>query len=708
MRSYQNGRRWWGTWMVAGLAVGSLAMASCADHTKTTTGETTKRFQLTPAADCDDVEDQIVDALVEQALNDRYNNYRGGIDFQNNTNNSSQNNTAEPTDPGENDGPDDFTTTNVQEEGVDEADFMKTDGKFVYVLRGQELVILKSWPAEDTEIVGRIALPGGYPSAMFLKGDRVALFSNVYVYACDDRRLNNFPENNGIDPLPVEDCVEDGDGFSGTRITVVDVTNRTSPTILRSLDVESQYNNARMIGSDVYMVSNSYSVTPNGYWDLVWGENTNLPTVTWESTEEEVELARDQARPIMRQLVAGLVANEGVQDFLPRKRVVNSDGTVASEGNLYACTDVYLPAQPTTLGMLNITHFKIDNDSSDMSSTGLLAGGWTVYGSQQNLYVAMSSRAWWWGWGSADNSSHIHKFALDGPNNKARYAASGEVDGWLLNQFSMSEYEGHLRVATTDNEWIWDDQSQTGIETGGNHVIVLKEETGELVETGSIRNLATGEQVFSARFLGNKGYVVTFRQTDPLFTFDLTDPTNPVLKGELKINGFSSYIHPMGPNHLLTIGQDATDEGVVLGVHLQIFDVTDLNAPTRTYQHKLSTGPWSSWSEAMWDHHAFTYHLGKEVLAIPFNSWDEGTGEDPFSGLVVLKASNTTGFEELGRVQHGDLVTPECTDCGWGYHWWVNIRRSIFMEDYLFSISDVGVKVNDLLDPSVEHAAVTF
>jgi len=717
MKTQKTENRWWGTWAIAGIvAASSLALGCVADNTKDPSSSTSlKRFQLTPAASCTDVEDQIVDALVEQALNERYNSYHRGWD---DSFDGSQNNLAEPGPPPATVGnnanspeaaPDDFTTTNVQEEGVDEADFVKTDGTHVYTLRGNQLIIMKSWPADETEIIGRLSLPHGHASSMFLNGDRIALFSNVYSYGCVS---NNFPEerpiNNGWDSEPWggSECSGTQDSFNGTRITVVDISNRTSPTILRNMDIESHYNNARMIGSDVYMVSNSHTATPQGYWDLVWGDSLGLPEVDWNSTEQERETARNTARSAMRQGIRALIAADGVQSFLPKKRLVAADGTVSSTGELYKCTDVYLPTQPTQLGVLNVTHFKIDDDSGSISSTGLLAGGTTVYSSQENLYVALSSRAWFWGWGSADNSSHVHKFALDGPNNKARYAASGEVDGWLLNQFSMSEYQGHLRLATTDNQWVWD-AATGGADVGGNHVIILKEDQGILVETGSIRNLAPDERVFSARFLGDKGYVVTFRETDPLFTFDLSNPNNPQLKGELKINGFSSYIHPMGPNHLLTIGQDATDEGIVLGVHLQIFDVSDMENPTRTYQHLLSTGPWSSWSEAMWDHHAFTYHAGKEILAVPLNSWDYDNGGDPFSGLVVLKASNTTGFEELGRVDHSDLTG--CANCDpWGYHWWVDIRRSIFMDDFLFSISDVGVKVNGLQDPDIEHASVIF
>jgi hypothetical protein len=214
--------------------------------------------------------------------------------------------------------------------------------------------------------------------------------------------------------------------------------------------------------------------------------------------------------------------------------------------------------------------------------------------------------------------------------------------------------------------------------------------------------------------MGPKGYMVTFRQTDPLFTFDLSDPQNPRMLGELKINGFSSYMHPMGENHLLTIGQDADDEGRVQGVHLQIFDVSNMAKPVRTFQEKVSTGSWSSQSEALQDHHAFTYHDEKEILAFPINIYGQSMNEH-FTGLLIYKASKTKGFEKIGQVGHGDVVkqvwcekTTTTTDCvpGPDYQWWTQMRRSLFIEDFVYSLSDVALKVNKLLNPSTQLASV--
>lgn len=670
----------------------------------------TASFKLQPATSCQTLGEQIVNVATEQILQDRYeNHYRdfaedGGV---NNTNAPAADPGAEGDASGD-DSPDDYTTTNNQEAGVDEADFLKTDGDYIYTLSGRDLVIVDSWPANEASEVGRISLgeegqQSTWPADMFLLGDKIAVFSHVYNYsdARDDSEDYSWR-----------------DGFQGTRVSVIDVSSRSEPRLERQLDIEGHYNNARMIDGDVYLVSNAQLQLPNNVYNIAWDENSNLPEAKWDADSQEIARLKGIARGKVRELVAQRISGTDVTDMLPRKRVYDSSGTQLVEAPMYSCTDMYIPSQLARLGVLNITHLDL-SEKSNITSTGVLASGWTIYASQDSLYTAMSSGGWWWGWGwgSRSNDTHIHKFRLNTPDNRPEYAASGKVDGWLLNQFSMSEYQNHLRVATTDNEWSWDEQTGESTASGGNHLTILKEETGGLVETGSVRDLAPGEQIYSARMLGPKGYMVTFRQTDPLFTFDLSDPTNPKLEGELKINGFSSYMHPIDANHLLTIGQDADDEGRVTGVHLQIFDVSDMKNPKRTHQHLISTGDWSSWSEAMWDHHAFTYHAGKKILGVPMNihDWSDYDGEN-FSGLLLFKIDTTTGISELGRIDHADMTSAyycavynedwACNTEHEDHHWWTSIRRSIFIEDYVYSISDIGMKINDMFGDQNELKAL--
>jgi len=305
----------------------------------------------------------------------------------------------------------------------------------------------------------------------------------------------------------------------------------------------------------------------------------------------------------------------------------------------------------------------------------------------------------------------------------------------------MDEHEGNLRVATTDwNSWGWGEGDvATGTDGGtaeagsgstdpapppteteptepGSNVFVLAQQGADLVTVGEVRGIAPGEQIYAARFMGDTGYVVTFRQTDPLFVLDLSEASSPTVVGELHVNGYSSYLHPMEDGYLLAVGMDGEADGTINGFAVSLFDVRDPTAPARVDQLTVSSDNWS-WSESLWDHHAFTFHDG--VLSVPIYTYDydDATGAwDGFSGMLVAGV-DTAGVTELGRVDHADLVgDSECLwDAEeWGYdpcadsYWYANMRRSVVIDGNLYSISDYGVKVTDQDDPATEVARVLF
>jgi len=533
------------------------------------------------------------------------------------------------------DGPTSFTGTNVQEVAVDEADLVKTDGKFIYAANDGKVLILESWPPEETGMVARVSLPdAARPTALYLHGDTLLVLSSV--------RLQ----------------FSDAGATQGTRITYIDVKDRTRPAIERHVDLEGALVQSRLIGSDLYLVSNAA---------------TRLPNSLVQRGQRFMQKTRGLTHKQLAKHLKKSLTRAEINASMPHMRSHRIGGKFRQ---LVSCGNTYVPRARGPIGALTLTHLRL-NRHEPPKTIGVLGGGLRVYASTDALYVASNT-----------GNSQIHKFELNaGTELEPKYVGSGAISGYLLNQFSMSEHKGFLRVATTDG--------------GGNNLFVLGEnQTGnELEVVGSIKGLARGERIFAARMFGDKGYIVTFRQTDPLYTLDLSDPSDPRVVGELKINGFSSYIHPLDGDRLLTIGQDADGRGRLQGVHLQIFDVSDPSAPTRTHHQRLGQG---SQSVAQNDHHAFTYDPATKTLAIPAQQY--GGGGDYFSGLLVYRIDAQDGFAELGRVSHSDRVAEYAAArckrqrCGRRHHTGqrVPMLRSIVMDHYLYSLSGIALEVNDL------------
>ena len=278
-----------------------------------------------------------------------------------------------------------------------------------------------------------------------------------------------------------------------------------------------------------------------------------------------------------------------------------------------------------------------------LDSDAILTDGETVYASPTAMYVATSR---WPDPALADDaraprgSTLIHKLDTSDPS-RTTHRASGAVPGFLLNQFSLSEHEGHLRAASTEEPDWW---SPPGAEAAQSRsaVTVLGERDGRLVAVGRVGGLGRGERIYAVRFIGARGYVVTFRQVDPLYALDLSDPARPALRGELKIPGFSSYLHPVDDATLIGIGQAATEEGRPVGTQVSLFDVSDPAAPRRIARRELD----GDWSEAESDHHAVLYWPATGLLALPVTSYDDG------GGAVGLNVSRASGITPIARVRH--------------------------------------------------------
>ena len=301
----------------------------------------------------------------------------------------------------------------------------------------------------------------------------------------------------------------------------------------------------------------------------------------------------------------------------------------------------------------------------------------------------------------------LYKFALD--NGKIAYSARGRVPGTILNQFSLDEFRGHLRLATTTAP------RDIGASVSKNNVYVL--DTG-LQITGRVEDLAPGEKIYAARFLGEKGYLVTFRTVDPLFVLDLQDPQKPRLLGALKIPGYSDYLHPYDENHLLGFGKDTleiplkdhqgriTGSNVIeLGLKLSLFDVSDVQNPVEKF--KTTIGGPGTHSELLQNHKALLWSKEKNLLAFPItvmeaksSSTSQGFrcyGEFTFQGAYIYNLDLQKGFQLRGKITH--LNEEDYLKAG--QHWYdsdKNIERILYSQDTLYTLSPGRIKANTLAD----------
>jgi hypothetical protein len=523
-----------------------------------------------------------------------------------------------------------YSDTNTQEVGVDEGDVVETDGSYVYTAGPDGVRIVD---VAGATVVERLDLPDG-DHQLVLDGGRLVVATQSWT------------------------------GGEETVVSVFDVADPTSPSLLRRSHLEGRLVATRAADGTVRLVLSS-------------SFGARLPFVQPQMFGLDEERALERNRQI--------IDESTVQDWLPRSFDEAADGSFGAMAAALDCEDVAAPAEFAGLGVSWIASIDLDADGTPVGSAGIVSTGETVYASPTGLYVA--TVPWDWYSGATELRSPadaapptlIHEFAL-GDGTDASYVASGQVPGRLLNQFAMSEHEGVLRVATTEDDW------STGSSVSSVHT--LRADTMEPI--ASIGGLGEGEQIYAVRFIGPTAYVVTFRQVDPLYVLDLADPANPALRGELKIPGYSAYLHPVGEGLLLGVGQDATEQGQRLGTQLSLFDVTDPGDPQR-----LATLPVGGWSDAEWDHHAFLFWPEDGTIVIPVSpGWNEcGPAVDclasditsPAGGVVVARLVDRA-LEPVGTISHRSRDTSGC---------WNPLRRSLVIGDELVTVGLDQVRFSD-------------
>lgn len=575
--------------------------------------------------------------------------------------------------------PSSVSQTNNQVASVDEADIIKTDGQYIYLVQGSELRVVQAWPAQSAQLVSRYTF-AGTPKKLFVQGDRALVYVSVPRSNVASSQAA-WMSSSASDCTYGYDCDFSGDG-TATQLVVLDISDRTAPTLVRQIDLPGSLIAARRIGDTAHTV---VSIAELGIPQLETYSNYRCSALTGDALTAEIAnieamRTRNDATIDASDFDVGVLARESGN---PISRV--------------DCSDFYKENVGTSTGITTVISFDMVHDGAPTLANVVSRAG-AVYASDSSLYISVrqipNGYAWYEGVPSQESST-VHRFNIGTVPTTTGYVGSGIVPGHVLNQFSMDEYQGSLRIATSKG-WVPDPSVESVLS-------VLQNDRGSLDVVGQVVGIGPGEDIRSVRFLGGRGYIVTFKKTDPLFVLDLTNPTQPTLVGDLKIPGFSTYMHPLDATHLLALGYEADDQGTFAwfnGIQMQIFDVTQATNPTLLQKRVYGTR--GSSSSALTDHLGFTYLPDRELLALPMNICDGGGngayGTLSFSGVVALTVDSAKGFTELGRLE--EPYSTDYTEFQYGQpcaDWWTDsnsvVQRTIVMDDYLYAVSDDRIRV---------------
>ena len=589
----------------------------------------------------------------------------------------------------------DFSGTNNQVAGVDEGDIVKTDGRSLYVLAGDGVDIVSAWPAASLAVSSHVSVDGDERS-LFLRGNRLTVISQ---------------ENHWVSPGG-----ETGSQATFARIagwwgaglqwqpqvivTVIDLADPSAPKILEKTALDGWLQDAREIDGRVFVVAQDNLDIPAPALVPVEGTGTNPTTtvtpdpVTFTDADgivttilPPIDLGPPGGQRFVYEDAAAYRARlekAWKDQALPTYTVTAASGATTS-GQLVTVDHTWVPLDFQSATMLSVVEFDITDDTVGPESSTSVAGiSGTVYASATGLYVSSANWGSWWDVRDTGLTTNIYHFDLGTAG--VPLVSMGAVPGTTLDQFSLDEHDGFLRVATTN----WGSGGDWNFTNSSAGVFVLGESGGNLVTVGAVKDLAKGERIYSGRFVGDVAYVSTFKQVDPLFVINLADPTRPKVVGELKVPGFSSYLQPLDATHLLGVGRDVDPTtGRVLGLQLSVFDVSNPAKPRRSSTYTFAGDGWQSWSSALWDHHALAWFPEQGILTLPVQQGDWWSGS---TGLVVFRvnlAANGT-FTRLGEISHASGA----------------VERGVRIGDLLYSVSAGEVKVHRIDDPSVDIAGV--
>jgi uncharacterized secreted protein with C-terminal beta-propeller domain len=597
----------------------------------------------------------------------------------------------------------DYSATNNQVVGVDEADIIKTDGEYIFALVRNELSIIKAVPAGEATVISKITFKSR-PQDIFIQGDFLAVFG------ADDQ----------IYAQPLYATFRRQSPY--TFFKVFDVSDPSDPKQVRDLDFEGTYRDARLIGDYVYLLTDTYAnyildepVVPrlieNGQ---VLATNCDTTAKCFAPEVYYFDIPYDYYN--FTNITAINMASNGEAVSGQSYLLDSSQNIYVSQDNIYLTYTQYLNEYDLEQEVKkDLVYLKLAAAEQDKIKAIETAADFILTKNEKKYKIAQivdrylnsldkeTAAVWQTEIDSAleqklfEKSKEmektiIHKIAVKG--RRIDYAAMGEVNGQLLNQFSMDESGEYFRLATTRNrQW---SRLETAEQDSYSNIYVLDK---DLKLVGALENLATTERIYAARFIGARVYLVTFKQVDPLFVISLSDPSTPKVLGAIKIPGFSNYLHPIDKdgNKLLGLGRDtevSADGGVkIKGLKLSLFDFTDLGNPKELDSYLI--GDSRSDSIALYDHKAFLYSAEKNILSIPAVLHD-GQGRLSFAGALVFSL-NDNSLEEKGRIDHSAGGNFTQADYWRGYSYYDNtVKRSLYIGDNLYTFSNKFLKINNL------------
>ncbi len=589
-----------------------------------------------------------------------------------------------------------YSQTTIQVAGVDEPDIVKNDAGYIYVISGSTLAIVDAVPAANATVISKTELYDT-PRDLFVNGNRLVLFT--VGWGPEDSTTTTTDIVSGSYGVPPRYQTP----IQTTHAIVYDISDRSTPQVLKDYTIEGDYIDARLIGSTVYMITRE-QIYP--YYDgpivipaLREGTTTVIQPDIWYFDNPEQQYSFTT--------VTSLNTDDGVvreaQTYLLGTGNIVYVSPEAMYVSYHQYRPVYYPRPPSPAGkVIPLVESAIGSGSSPAEAPS----DFNSLDSEERSSIISSLR-------TAENEdipggeydqvrTIIHKLAIN--DGKITYVARGEVPGTLENQFSMDEYNGNLRVATTSSV-----STHAGQYTY-NNVYVLN---GQMDVIGNLTHIAEQETIYSTRFIGDRLYMVTFRRMDPFFVIDLSAPENPKVLGKLKVPGYSDYLHPYDATHIIGIGKETTTNewgGVsTSGVKMALFDVSDVENPRQL--DKVQIGDAGSDSPALTDHHAFLFDRERNLLVLPVRAISAGSPGDgePYyyrqrvwDGAYVFGLTPDTGFTLRGTVQHGSG--------GDGYYAYdtypSQVKRSLYIGDVLFTISPKQIKANSIGDINTTIATV--